>query len=95
MRGEVIGINAQIFSQTGGYQGLSFAIPFEVAQRIAAEILATGQVRHGRLGVSVQEVSQTMAEALKLDRPAGALVIEVSKGSAAVQCCRAGGPAER
>ena len=82
-RGEVIGINSQIYSQTGGYQGLSFAIPIEVAQRIAQEILATGKVRHARLGVSVQEVNQTLAEAFKLDRPAGALITEVSKGSAA------------
>ena len=82
-RGEVIGINSQIYSQTGGYQGLSFAIPIEVAQRIALEILATGKVRHARLGVSVQEVNQTLAEAFKLDRPAGALVTDVSKGSAA------------
>ena len=82
-RGEVIGINSQIYSQTGGYQGLSFAIPIEVAQRIALEILATGKVRHARLGVSVQEVNQTLAEAFKLDKPAGALVTDVSKGSAA------------
>ena len=82
-RGEVIGINSQIYSQTGGYQGLSFAIPIEVAQRIALDILATGKVRHARLGVSVQEVNQTLAEAFKLDKPAGALVTDVSKGSAA------------
>ncbi len=83
MRGEVIGINSQIYSQSGGYQGLSFAIPIAVAQRIALEILATGKVRHARLGVAVQEVNQTLAEAFKLDKPAGALVIEVSPGSAA------------
>ncbi len=83
VRGEVIGINSQIYSQTGGYQGLSFAIPIEVAQRIALEILANGKVRHARLGVSVQEVNQTLAEAFKLPKPAGALVTEVSQGSAA------------
>lgn len=82
-RGEVIGINSQIYSQTGGYQGLSFAIPIEVAQRIALQILATGKVRHARLGVAVQEVNQTLAEAFKLDKPAGALVTDVGKGSAA------------
>jgi serine protease Do len=82
-RGEVIGINSQIYSQTGGYQGLSFAIPIEVAQRISAEILATGKVRHVRLGVGVQEVNQTLAEAFRLDKPAGALVTEVSQGSPA------------
>jgi serine protease Do len=82
-RGEVIGINSQIYSQTGGYQGLSFAIPIEVAQRIALEILATGHVRRARLGVAIQDVNQTLAEAFKLDKPAGALVTEVSKFGAA------------
>ncbi len=83
MRGEVVGINSQIYSLSGGYQGLSFAIPIEVALRVQKQILATGRVRHARLGVSVQEVNQTMAEAFKLDRPAGALVSDVSAGSAA------------
>jgi serine protease Do len=82
-RGEVIGINSQIYSQTGGHQGLSFAIPIEVAQRIALEILATGHVCHARLGVAIQDVNQTLAEAFKLDKPAGALVTEVSKFGAA------------
>jgi len=82
-RGEMIGINSQIFSRTGGCQGLSFAIPIDVAQRIAAEILATGKVRHVRLGVAIQEVDQTLAVAFKLDKPAGAFVTDVSKGSAA------------
>jgi serine protease Do len=83
MSGEVIGINSQIYSQSGGYQGLSFAIPIEVAQRVAQQIVATGKVRHARLGVSVQEVNQTLAEAFKLDKPAGALVAKVVKGGAA------------
>ncbi len=83
MQGEVIAINSQIYSQTGGYQGLSFAIPIEVGVRIAQEILATGKAHHARLGVSIQEVNQPLAEAFKLDRPAGALVTDVSKGSAA------------
>ena len=83
MRGQVIGINSQIYTQTGGYQGLSFAIPIEVAQRNALEILATGKERHARLGVAVQEVNQPLAEAFKLDKPAGALITDVGKGSAA------------
>ena len=83
MQGEVIGINAQIFSGTGGYQGLSFAIPIDLAQRIEQQILSTGQVRHAKLGVAVQEVNQTLAEAFKLDKPAGALVSDVERGSAA------------
>jgi serine protease Do len=85
MRGEVVGINSQIYSGTGGYQGLSFAIPIELAQQVQAQILRTGQVKHGRLGVAVQEVNQTLAEAFKLDKPAGALVSEVQKGSAAAR----------
>lgn len=83
MRGEVIGINSQIYSGTGGYQGLSFAIPIDVAQRIEQQILSTGKVRHAKLGVGIQDVNQTLAEAFKLDKPAGALVSEVVKGSAA------------
>ena len=91
MRGEVVGINSQIYSLSGGYQGLSFAIPIEVALRVQQQILATGRVRHARLGVSVQEVNQTMAEAFKLDRPAGALVSDVTPGSAAEKAGLASG----
>jgi serine protease Do len=83
MRGEVVGINSQIYSRSGGYQGLSFAIPISVAERIEREILSTGSVRHARLGVAVQEVDQTLAESFKLDKPAGALVSDVAPGSAA------------
>ena len=83
MRGEVVGINAQIYSGTGGYQGLSFAIPIDVAQHIAQQILDTGHVRHARLGVGVQEIDQTLAEAFSLERPAGALIRDIDKGSAA------------
>ncbi|PTT91743.1 peptidase [Pelomonas sp. HMWF004] len=85
MRGEVVGINSQIYSGSGGYQGLSFAIPIDVAQRVAQQILSTGQVRHARLGVGIQDVNQTLAEAFKLERPAGALVSEVEPGSAAAR----------
>ena len=83
MRGEVVGINSQIYSRSGGYQGLSFAIPIGVAQRIEQQILSTGKVSHARLGVSVQDVNQTLAEAFKLDKPSGALVNDVQKDSAA------------
>ena len=85
MRGEVVGINSQIYSGTGGYQGLSFAIPIDVAQRIQQQILSTGQVRHARLGVSVQDVNQTLAEAFQLEKPTGALVSDVETGSAAAR----------
>ena len=91
MRGEVVGINSQIYSGTGGYQGLSFAIPIDVAQRIEQQILSTGQVRHAHLGVAVQEVDQTLAEAFRLDKPAGALVNAVEKGSAAERAGMASG----
>ena len=83
MRGEVVGINSQIYSRTGGFQGLSFAIPIEVAQRVEQQILSTGQVRHAKLGVGIQEVDQTLAQAFKLDKPAGALISDVDKDSAA------------
>jgi serine protease Do len=83
MQGEVIGINSQIYTRTGGYQGLSFAIPIGVARRIEQQILSTGKVRHAKLGVGVQDVNQTLAESFKLAKPAGALIIDVEKDSAA------------
>src|SRR4029079_15596811 len=82
-RGEVVGINSQIYSQSGGYQGVSFAIPIDVASRVRDQIVATGKVQHARLGVTVQEVNQSLADSFKLDRPEGALVSSVEKGSPA------------
>jgi serine protease Do len=82
-RGEVVGINSQIYSQTGGYQGLSFAIPIDVATRIKDEILSTGKVQHAKMGVVVQDVNQGFADSFKLDSPEGALVSQVMHGSAA------------
>ncbi|MFI8614351.1 DegQ family serine endoprotease [Acidovorax sp. NPDC077693] len=82
-RGEVVGINSQIYSRSGGYQGVSFAIPIELAARIKDQIVATGKVRHAQLGVAVQEVNQAFAESFQLDKPEGALVASVSKGSPA------------
>jgi serine protease Do len=82
-RGEVVGINSQIYSQSGGYQGVSFAIPIDVASRVKDQIVATGKVQHARLGVAVQEVNQTLADSFKLDRPEGALVSNVEKDSPA------------
>jgi serine protease Do len=82
-RGEVVGINSQIYSQTGGYQGLSFAIPIDVAVRIKDQILATGKVHHAKLGVGLQDVGQGFADAFKLQSPDGALVANVERGSAA------------
>ena len=82
-RGEVIGINSQIFSRTGGYQGLSFAIPIDLAVKIKDQIVATGKASHARLGVAIQEVNQTLADSFKLDKPEGALVSNVDAGSPA------------
>ena len=84
-RGEVVGINSQTFSRTGGYEGLSFAIPIDVAVRVKDQIVASGHARHARLGVTVQEVNQALADSFGLDRPEGALVAGVEPG----------GPAER
>jgi serine protease Do len=82
-RGEVVGINSQIYSRSGGYQGVSFAIPIDLAWRIKDQIVATGKVEHAKLGVSVQEVNQALADSFKLDRPEGALVANVEKGGPA------------
>ena len=81
--GAVVGINAQIFSRSGGYQGLSFAIPINVALKVKDQILSTGKAVHARLGVVVQDLDQALAESFGLDRPAGALVVRVAPGSAA------------
>jgi len=83
--GEVIGINSQIFSRSGGYQGLSFAIPINVAMDIEQQLLTKGKVRRGRLGVSIQEVSQGLADSFGLDKPRGALVSSVDAGSPAAK----------
>ncbi len=85
MNGEVIGINSQIYSRSGGYQGLSFAIPIEVAMNVERQIVATGKVQRGKLGVSIQEVNQALADSFGLGKPAGALVSSVEKGSPAAK----------
>ncbi len=74
LRGEVIGINSQIYSRSGGYQGLSFAIPIDVAVKVKDELLANGRVSRGRLGVAAQEVDAALAQSFGLDKPLGALV---------------------
>ncbi|HET8690734.1 MAG TPA: DegQ family serine endoprotease [Steroidobacteraceae bacterium] len=80
LKGEVVGINSQIYSRTGGYQGVSFAIPIDVAMNVKDQLVATGHVRRGRIGVTIQEVNQTLADSFKLARPRGALVSDVEKG---------------
>jgi serine protease Do len=84
-RGEVVGINSQIYSQTGGYQGLSFAIPIEVAQRVQQQIVSGGRAQHARLGVTIQDINQSFADSFKLERPAGALVASVEAGGPAAK----------
>ena len=83
MRGEVVGINSQIYSRTGGYMGLSFAIPIDVANDIANQLKTTGKVMRGRIGVVIQPVTKELAESFGLAKPAGALVSAVEKGSPA------------
>jgi serine protease Do len=81
--GKVIGINSQIYSRSGGYQGLSFAIPIDMALRVKDQIVATGHATHARLGVNVQTMNQALAESFGLERAAGALVAAVAPDSAA------------
>ncbi|MGB7501990.1 MAG: DegQ family serine endoprotease [Azonexus sp.] len=85
MAGEVIGINSQIYSRSGGYQGLSFAIPIEVAMNVERQIVAHGKVQRGKLGVGIQEVNQSLADSFGLKKPSGALVGSVEKDSPAAK----------
>ena len=78
--GKVVGINSQIYSRSGGYQGLAFAIPIDVAMEVAEQIIAKGNVSRGYLGVRVGEVDNDLAEALSMDKPYGALITDVEKG---------------
>lgn len=77
LRGEVVGINSQIYSRNGGYQGVSFAIPIDVAMEVVDQLKSGGKVSRGWLGVVIQEVNADLAESFKLDRPRGALIAEV------------------
>jgi len=83
MNGEVIGINSQIYTRSGGYQGLSFAIPIDVAMKSEAQLIDHGKVNRGRLGVLIQEVNQDLATSFGLEKPVGALVSSVEKGGPA------------
>src|SRR6266851_1212602 len=83
MRGEVVGINSQIYSRTGGFMGLSFAIPIDVALDIQKQLREKGRVARGRIGVVIQEVTRDLATSFGLDRARGALVNSVEKGSPA------------
>jgi serine protease Do len=83
MKGEVVGINSQIYSRNGGYMGLSFAIPIDMAMEVQSQLRASGKVSRGRIGVIIQEVTKELADSFGLNKPQGALVASVEKGSPA------------
>ncbi|HZV99495.1 MAG TPA: DegQ family serine endoprotease [Methylophilaceae bacterium] len=83
LKGEVVGINSQIYSRTGGYMGLSFAIPIDVAMEIANQLKTTGKVTRGWLGIAIQELTKELAESFGMKNTDGALVAGVEKGSPA------------
>ncbi len=85
LAGEVVGINSQIFTRSGGFMGLSFAIPMSVAMDVANQLKAEGKVSRGWLGVVIQEVNKDLAESFGLDKPAGALVAQVMEGGPAAK----------
>lgn len=83
MRGEVVGINSQIYSRSGGFQGISFAIPIDEATRVADQLRSTGRVTRGRIGVQIDQVSKDVAESIGLGKAQGALVRGVEAASPA------------
>lgn len=85
LKGEVVGINSQIFTRSGGFMGLSFAIPIDVAMDVANQLREDGKVSRGWLGVVIQDVNKDLAESFGLDRPAGALVAQVMDGGPAAK----------
>jgi serine protease Do len=83
MDGEVVGINSQIYTRSGGSMGLSFSIPIDVATQVADQLRRTGKVTRGRIGVTIQELTSELAESFGLSKPNGALISSVEKGGAA------------
>ena len=81
--GEVVGINSQIYSRSGGYQGLAFAIPINVAMDVADQIINDGEVSRGYLGVRMSEVDSDLADALGMEKPYGALINDIEEGESA------------
>ncbi|QLG87964.1 DegQ family serine endoprotease [Chitinibacter bivalviorum] len=79
MNGEVVGINSQIYSRSGGYMGLSFSIPIDVAMKVADELKATGKITRGRIGVAIQDVNEDLAKSFGLSKATGALLNSVEK----------------
>jgi serine protease Do len=80
--GAVVGINSQIYSNSGGYQGVAFAIPINLAEQVKDQLVASGRVAHGRLGIEVQNLDQSLADSFGVKTPAGALVAKVEAGGA-------------
>lgn len=83
LKGEVVGINSQIYSRTGGFMGLSFAIPIDVANDVAQQLRTTGKVTRGRIGVVIQPLTKELADGFGMSKPQGALVNSVEKGGPA------------
>jgi serine protease Do len=83
LQGEVVGVNSMIFSESGGYMGISFAIPIDVAMEVERQLVKTGRVVRGRIGVAVQNVDASLAQSFRMDRPRGALVSSVERGGPA------------
>jgi len=83
LQGQVVGINSQIYSSTGGYQGVSFSIPIDVAMNVVEQLKTTGYVTRGQLGVLIKPIGDDVVKALKLDNGNGAIVVSVSPGSGA------------
>ncbi|MDE3009968.1 MAG: DegQ family serine endoprotease [Pseudomonadota bacterium] len=91
LRGEVVGINSQIYSRTGGFMGISFAIPIDLAINVSNQLKTTGKVTRGRLGVRLQDVTADLAQSFGLDRAHGALVAQVERESPAARAGLQGG----
>jgi serine protease Do len=85
MRGEVVGINSQIYSRSGGFMGISFAIPIDEAIRVSDQLRTSGHVTRGRIGVRIDEVTREVAESIGLGKPQGALVRQVESNSPAAK----------
>lgn len=85
LKGEVVGINSQIYSQTGGFMGLSFSIPIDIAMGVAEQLRVQGRVRRGRIGVQVQELTYDMAESLRMKNTEGAMIGQVERDSPAAR----------
>lgn len=91
MKGEVIGINSQIYSRTGGFMGLSFAVPIDIAMQVSKQLKSSGHVKRGWIGVSIQDVTRELAESFGMQRPYGALIADIlPEGPAAKSALRVG-----